>query len=65
MREKPLSETNPYFQDPKERDRLILIAASSSSAIEGIHVPLKVLAKGLRQGWKPNGGSSKSGRSRH
>ncbi len=43
--EKPLSETNPYFQDPKERDRRILIAASSSSAIEGIHVPLKVFAQ--------------------
>ena len=66
MPEKPLSETNPYLQDPKERDRLIVISASTSSEIEGIHVPLKVIAKALRPGWKPNGrGPSKSGQSRH
>ena len=66
MSEKPLSETNPYLQDPKEREKLIVIAASTSSAIEGIHVPLKIIAKALRPDWKPNGhGASKSGQSRH
>lgn len=52
-KEKPLSETNPYFRDPKLRKKMILISAASSAAIEGIRVPLKVLAKGLRPGWKP------------
>ena len=52
-KEKPLSETNPYFRDPKLRKKMILISAASSGAIEGIRVPLKVLAKGLRPGWKP------------
>ena len=51
--EKPLSETNPYFRDPKLRRKMILVAAASSSAIEGIRVPQKVIAKGLRPGWKP------------
>ena len=52
-REKPLSETNPYMRDPKLRDKMILVAAASSSAIEGIRVPYEVIAKGLRPGWKP------------
>ena len=70
-KEKPLGETNPYFRDPKLRDKMILVSVASSaaqaigakrsagpgggsaSAIEGIRVPQKVLAKGLRPGWKP------------
>ncbi len=52
-REKPLSETNPYFRDPKLRDKMILVSAASSAAIEGIRVPQKIIAKGLRPGWKP------------
>ena len=51
--EKPLSETNPYLRDPKLRKNLIVVAAATSSAIEGIRVPQKVIAKGLRPGWKP------------
>ena len=69
--DKPLSETNPYFRDPKLRKKTIVVAAASSvaqaigakrsagpgggpaSAIEGIRVPRKVLAKALRPGWKP------------
>lgn len=27
-REKPLSETNPYFRDPKLRDKMIVVAAA-------------------------------------
>ena len=52
-REKPLSETNPYMRDPKLRDKMILVSAASSAAIEGIRVSYKVIAKGLRPGWKP------------
>jgi len=52
-KEKPLSETNPYFRDPKLRKKMILISAASSAAIEGIRVPHKIIAKGLRPGWKP------------
>jgi hypothetical protein len=52
-REKPLSETNPYFRDRKLRDKMILVSAAAAAAIEGIHVPYKVIAKGLRPGWKP------------
>ena len=70
-KEKSLSETNPYFRDPKLRDKMILVSAASSvaqaigakrsagpgggpaSAIEGIRVPQKVLARALRPGWKP------------
>ena len=52
-REKPLSETNPYMRDPKLRDKMILVSAASSSAIEGIRVSRKVLARALRPGWKP------------
>jgi len=52
-REKPLSETNPYFRDPKVRDKMILVSAASSAAIEGIRAPYKVIAKGLRPDWKP------------
>ena len=51
--EKPLRETNPYFRDQKLRKKMMLVSAASSSAIEGIRVPQKVIAKGLRPGWKP------------
>ena len=61
-KEKPLSETNPYFRDPKLRKKMILISAASSAAIEGIRVPLKVLAKGLRPDWKPRRSSHRSSR---
>ena len=49
-KEKPLSETNPYWRDPKLRDKMILVSAASSAAIEGIRVPQKVLARALRPG---------------
>ena len=52
-KEKSLSETNPYFRDLKLRDKMILVSAASSVAIEGIRVPYKVIAKGLRPSWKP------------
>ena len=52
-KERPLSETNPYMRDPKLRDKMIVVAAASSAAIEGIRVPQKIIAKGLRLGWKP------------
>ncbi len=52
-REKPLSETNPYLRDPKLRDKMIVVAAATSAAIEGIRVPQKAIAKALRPGWKP------------
>ena len=49
-REKPLSETNPYFRDPKLRDKMILVSAASSAAIEGKHADVQmqvVRRKGL------------------
>ena len=52
-KEQPLSETNPYLRDPKLRKKTISVAAVASAAIEGIRVPQKVLAKGLRPCWKP------------
>ena len=52
--EKPLSETNPYLRDPKLRKKMIVVAAATSAAIEGIRVPQKkLIAKALRPGWKP------------
>ena len=59
-KEKPLSETNPYFRDPKLRDKMIVVAAQTSSAIEGIRVPQKTIAKALRPGWKPRRASHRS-----
>ena len=41
-----LSATNPYLRDPLKRERALFESAVSSSAIEGIRVPLK----GLRNG---------------
>lgn len=41
-----LSATNPYLRDPLKRERALLKSVVSSSAIEGIRVPLK----GLRNG---------------
>ena len=52
--EKPLSETNPYLQDPKLRKEMIVVAAATSAAIEGIRVPHKLIAEALRPGWKPH-----------
>ena len=36
-----LSDVNPYLRDPVKRERAVLRSVASSSAIEGIHVPLK------------------------
>lgn len=36
-----LSATNPYLSDPVKRERAVLKSVASSSAIEGIRVPLK------------------------
>ena len=63
-REKPLSETNPYMRDPKLRDKMIVVSAASSSAIEGIRVPQKVIAVALRPGWKPRRTSQRSAHAR-
>jgi hypothetical protein len=52
-RDKPLSETNPYLRDPKLRKKMIVVAAATSAAIEGIRVPQKLIARALRPGWKP------------
>lgn len=35
----PLSKTNPYLKDPKEREYWLKITVYSSAAIEGIKVP--------------------------
>jgi|MudIll2142460700_1097286.scaffolds.fasta_scaffold30189_2 hypothetical protein len=37
MSRKPLIQANPYLKDPANRQRLLSIAVSSSTAIEGIH----------------------------
>lgn len=34
---KPLTETNPYLKDPKQRAELIKMSVLSSSAVEGIY----------------------------
>lgn len=36
---KPLSETNPYLRDPRERDFWLKYTVYTSAAIEGINVP--------------------------
>jgi hypothetical protein len=33
----PLSETNPYLKDPKDRRQWIVTTVVSSTAIEGVH----------------------------
>jgi len=37
MNRKPLIQANPYLKDPANRQRLLSIVVSSSTAIEGIH----------------------------
>jgi hypothetical protein len=37
MKTKPLIETNPYLQDPVERDRLISRSVRTSCGVEGIY----------------------------
>jgi hypothetical protein len=38
MKRKPLIQANPYLKDPANQQRLLSIAVSSSTAIEGIQV---------------------------
>jgi hypothetical protein len=40
MVKKPLVKTNPHLKDPEKRQAMIYEAVSSSTAIEGVHVPL-------------------------
>ena len=37
MNRKPLIQANPYLKDPANRQKLLSIVVSSSTAIEGIH----------------------------
>ena len=39
-----LSTANRYLRDPAVRDRTVLKSVASSSAIEGIRAPFKVIA---------------------
>jgi len=48
MNRKPLIQANPYLKDPANRQKLLSIAVSSSTAIEGIHGVLPE-ATGFRQ----------------
>ena len=38
MNAKPLSQTNPYLRDPKQRAEMTRAHIIGSSAIEGVHV---------------------------
>ncbi|MFZ3115933.1 MAG: hypothetical protein WA133_02520 [Syntrophales bacterium] len=38
MKEKPLSHTNIYLQDPQKRRKAVVRSVLSSSAVEGIRV---------------------------
>lgn len=38
MPKNPLSKTNPYLRDAKQRKILLFTAVSTSSAIEGVHM---------------------------
>ena len=51
--EKPSRETNLYLRDPELRKKLIVVAAATSSAVEGIRVPQNVIAEAPRPGRKP------------
>ncbi len=48
MNGKPLTETNPYLKDPKERKTLLLISVSTSTAIEGVHITPDQIQKPLK-----------------
>ncbi len=53
-----LAETNPWLRDPVMRKKALLIAAATSSAVEGIHAPYRELLKSLK---KPARESKRSG----
>lgn len=36
---------NSYLRDPTVRERLVFTSVASSSAVDGIHAPFKVLAE--------------------
>jgi len=50
-KKKTLAESNPYLRDPEERKRLLFISAATSSAVEGIRAPFKVMARELGIDW--------------
>jgi len=50
---KSLIETNPYLKNPKDRQILLFIAVSSSTAIEGVHGVVPEAAS-----FRPSGGKA-------
>ena len=50
---KPLIQTNPYLKHPKNRQILLSIAVSSSTAIEGVHEVVPEAAP-----FRPSGGKT-------
>ena len=54
MSEKPLIQTNPYLKNSSQRDWLLLIAANTSTAVEGIHVVIPSYGKNNRGDHSPN-----------
>jgi hypothetical protein len=39
----PLSQTNPFLKDPKERQYWLFTTVTSSAAIEGVHLSKEAL----------------------
>ena len=53
MNRKPLIQANPYLKDPANRQRLLSIAVSSSTAIEGVHGVVPEVASFRSRAVKP------------
>jgi len=45
MKKLPLSQTNPFLRDPKERRFWLFTTVTSSAAVEGVHLSKEVLEK--------------------
>jgi hypothetical protein len=53
MNRRSLIQTNPYLRDSKNRQKLLSVAVSSSTAIEGVHGVVPEVASFRSRAGKP------------
>ena len=63
MKEKPLSETNPYLRDPEKRRKALIMSVATSTAID-TGVPVATIVRMLEEYEESKPAKTKQGSAR-
>jgi hypothetical protein len=65
VNKKPLIATNPYLKNPATRQKLFLLSALTSTAVEGVHLSQKTVSYKLSEKKAVYYKTAKSAKSKH